>query len=1038
MNRQALIVGINEYPNYLDKNEKPLNLQKAMKDAVDIAKMLKKYGGFKVQLVLDQNYNPFWVRSRGLTKDISGIKPESESLKQAIERLFSKGSESPEGNDTALLYFAGHGEEARGDKDGFLVTSDSDGKSIGGISFKWLREVLLNSPVRQKLVWLDCCYSGDFLNFDKGDTDEQQTCLITASRSFETAVEKKGGDHGLLTEALLEALDPRKKTEEENPWVTSVDLVAYVQKKLTDERQRPCHINSNKPIFITGARKEEFTEKIAEETLKDTCPYQGLKPFEVGDAKNFHGREGLVQELLDGLNNEDRFLAVLGASGSGKSSLVKAGLVHKLQEQQRSGGDKWNIVIFRPGKNPLESLVRALGKGEAFEKDPDRFHFDKDLTLARLVGGPNSELRTPNSELVPVLVVVDQFEEVFTLCQGRKKQPVPKKRSPGENAVLEKKLSPEKKAALQKELSLELREQFIGCLLGAKEAKEKSGIDLKVVITMRADFLGHCVEYAYSGLAQKIQNNLVLVGPMGKTELSQAIKKPAEDAGAHVDLQLVERMLDEVQGPGSLPLLQYTLWVMWNNPSNYRLLANSLALSDYVELGGVKGTLSARADEVYDKLDDQAAAKRIFMNLIQINENAEDTRKQAFKSDLINDRYKEEVIDATLDRLVGERLLVTDEKEGETTVDVAHEALIRHWDKLQGWVNESREALISKNKIESEFREWSDKGKSDAHLLSPGKLYEVEDYKQQYNEWGGLSKEVNEYILKSHERQEKQKEQMTLPVMQLNVPKVQELLKSKPVKALVLAIKTAGLNLGLERSKGGLEDYVQLSLFNPIREVREINMFKGHENYVLSVAFSPDGKRIVSGSSDETIRLWDLDGNPIGEPFRGHENSVLSVAFSPDGKRIVSGSNDLTIRLWDLDGKPIGEPFRGHENSVESVAFSPDGKRIVSGSYDKTIRLWPGDNWRDPLTLGCNLLWLHPVLAGPDVEEGVNVSRRYVWDKAWDDKDKARFLVRQGWLLVSEKGDVSGAVAKFEEAYGLDGDFDLEGAKRLAAQLVKT
>jgi WD40 repeat protein len=157
---------------------------------------------------------------------------------------------------------------------------------------------------------------------------------------------------------------------------------------------------------------------------------------------------------------------------------------------------------------------------------------------------------------------------------------------------------------------------------------------------------------------------------------------------------------------------------------------------------------------------------------------------------------------------------------------------------------------------------------------------------------------------------------------------------------VIEAIQAVGKSLSKLRQQ--VLPPVQSNLRDAIDKVREFHRFQGHSASVLSVAFSPDGKTIVSGSADQTIRLWDLAGNPIGQPFQGHSASVWSVAFSPDGKTIVSGSADQTIRLWDLAGNPIGQPFQGHSASVLSVAFSPDGKTIVSGSADQTIRLWLG------------------------------------------------------------------------------------------------
>ncbi|HEY9671463.1 MAG TPA: TIR domain-containing protein, partial [Waterburya sp.] len=187
----------------------------------------------------------------------------------------------------------------------------------------------------------------------------------------------------------------------------------------------------------------------------------------------------------------------------------------------------------------------------------------------------------------------------------------------------------------------------------------------------------------------------------------------------------------------------------------------------------------------------------------------------------------------------------------------------------------------------------------------------------------------------------KAQRQTQIATLRENAARVQNLLAVKPVEALILAIRATGESQASSPEvREQTFSQVQSSLRDASEDARERNILQGHENWVNSVAFSPDGNKIVSGGGDGTIRLWNTSGNSIGHPFKGHEERVRSVAFSPDGNKIVSGGGDGTIRLWDTSGNPIGQPFTGHQGYVSSVAFSPDGKTIVSGGGDKTIRLW--------------------------------------------------------------------------------------------------
>jgi WD40 repeat protein len=205
------------------------------------------------------------------------------------------------------------------------------------------------------------------------------------------------------------------------------------------------------------------------------------------------------------------------------------------------------------------------------------------------------------------------------------------------------------------------------------------------------------------------------------------------------------------------------------------------------------------------------------------------------------------------------------------------------------------------------------------------------------------------------------------------------------VDGAVNAIAAVGLS---QSPLTGFPDYTLPAssyggLLTAVRSSQEMNQFQGHTEVVMSIAFSPDGKRIVSGSDDSTLRLWDAQtGQPIGQALQGHTGSLRPVAFSPDGKRIVSGSDDSTLRLWDAQtGQPIGQPLQGHTGSVSSVAFSPDGKRIMSGSDDKTLRLWD-ISWQGLLDTACNRLRYHPVLRNPQSDtarEAKATCERFVW-----------------------------------------------------------
>lgn len=705
MIRDALVVGINTY-----SYERLPSLTAPAHDAEAIAKLLERYGQFNVRRlpsVKDKENNTVRVGQK--------TSVTLTQLEEAIVQLFK-----PEGKnvpDTALLYFSGHGlRKNRGIQQGFLATSDVN-PDLGnwGLSLQWLRQLLQESEVKQQIIWLDCCYSGELLNFAEADPGNRgkgrDRCFIAASREFEVAYEAISSSHSVLTEALLQGLDPQQSSEQ---CVTNYTLIDFLHHNWANYPQHPLFANSGSAIDLTHApsvQKQESSYVVA----GSVCPYRGLQYFDCKqeDAEYFFGREALTDQLLEKVRSSN-FLAVLGASGGGKSSVVRAGLLYQIQLGRRlSGSENWSIKIFRPDEHPLQSLALAfLDSGLSAIDRASQLAKAEEL-LAKGGVGLGQLINAADTERVVLLA--DQFEEAFTLCQD-----------------------------------IEERQRFFECLLSALLHTNNK---LCLVLTMRADFFGKCAEQEYSGLAQQIQQHLVTVTPMRRDELEQAITAPAEKVGLQVQKELVQQIIADVEGsPGSLPLLQYTLTELWQQQEfNY---------AAYTHLGGVKGTLEKRANEVYESLsaEEQPVAKRIFLELTQLGEGIEDTRRRVLLQNLVSSPQEEELVERVIGKLASEnvRLVVTStlvEKGAESgrlaVVDVAHEALIRYWPLLRKWIDENRDNLRQKRKIEVAAEEWRNQEKAKDYLLQGKPLQDALTFQSEQLGNLKLSHLVKEFIQRS-------------------------------------------------------------------------------------------------------------------------------------------------------------------------------------------------------------------------------------------------------------------------------------------------
>ncbi|MGH8930080.1 MAG: hypothetical protein ACRDZO_05435, partial [Egibacteraceae bacterium] len=637
------------------------------------------------------------------------------------------------------------------------------------------------------------------------------------------------------------------------------------------------------------------------------CPYMGLAAFQAEDAEWFFGREGLVAELLGRLS-EAPFLAVVGPSGSGKSSALRAGLLPAVWAGALPGASSWRTVVLTPGARPVEelairvALVRGVAPGSLLD---DLRASPEGLRLAvrqALLDEPAG---------ARLLLVVDQLEELFTLCADESE-----------------------------------RRCFIRALTSLGEGQAS------VVVGVRADFYARCAEYPE--LVAAMQDRQVLVGPMAAPELREAIEGPAARAGLTLEPGLAETVLADLgDEPGSLPLLSHALFATWQ-----RRRGRVLTLAGYRDAGGVRKAIGQTAEKVYHDLGParQALAKDVFLRLTALGEGTKDTRRRVQRAELLNGS----AVDVVLDRLAKARLVIL----GDATVEVAHEALIREWPTLRGWLTENREGLLTHRRLTEAAAEWEALGRDPSVLYRGGRLATARDWAADHEtslnalerEFLAASSDRERGELTAARRRSRRLAGLSACLVVLLIVAVWQRQVAQQRGNLATARQLAAqatanidqhplsLLLSVESLRVARTDQGRDTLLRGLLQPqRNTIALTGHTNWVWGVAFSPDGTAIASASADRTVRLWDTaTGQQVGQPLTGHTDPVLGVAFSPDGTAIASASADQTVRLWDTaTGQQVGQPLTGHTDWVWGVAFSPDGTTIASASADHTVRLWP-------------------------------------------------------------------------------------------------
>jgi WD40 repeat protein len=663
------------------------------------------------------------------------------------------------------------------------------------------------------------------------------------------------------------------------------------------------------------------------------CPYRGLFAFREEDAARFFGREEISDRLVAQLTRS-RLVAVVGPSGSGKSSLVFAGALPRVRQL-----GSWAIADLRPGKaaSPLIALASALlPLLEPTMTEVDRLRelpkLASVLADRRLLEVVDRGLERVHADRL--LLIVDQFEELFVQ----------------EPAV----------AA-----------EFIDVLLQALAAQQvRTAPALTVVLTLRADFLGRALEHP--ALARALQDDVLVIGRMTREQLQRVVEGPAAGEVAY-EPGLVDRILDDVGSePGNLPLLEFALTLLWEHQ-----VARTLRHAAYEALGEVDGALARYAETVYSgelPEAEQEAARHVFVQLVRPGEATDHLRRVAHRNELDEERWR------VAQRLAATRLVVTGrDPAGVETVEVVHEALISRWDRLREWVEADRAFRAWQERLRNTIRQWEDSGHDDGALLRGVALAEAERWlKQQPSD---ISPTERTFVERSRSLQARTLRRLrgvaaVLAVLLLAASglggvawRQSDRAERQRARAQRQGELATSRGLALEAddkftSQADLSILLSVAAFriadtqearselqNQLEERRDLKaLLVGHTESATSSVFSPDGRTLASASADTTVRLWDVPHRHLIAKLEGHRGPVNGVAFRPDGRTLASASDDKTIRLWDVARRARSRSLKAGARAGP-VAFSPDGGTLAAGREDGTIRLWDTHHLEDIKTV---------------------------------------------------------------------------------------
>ena len=916
----AVLIGIDHYENGVPRLRTPVS------DAEALASVLRRDHGFEAQV--HANEAATLDRIRTVLASLSG----------------QVGS-----NDRLFFYFGGHGIALDGvdGPQGYLLPQDAQRDSTDRyLPMPELEASLSTLACRHLLVILDCCFAGAFrwastrnLRVTPGNLHRERYQWFIRDMAWQ-AIASAAHDQKAIDVAVEQPLGKRDDTRLHSPFasallkglegaadraavggsgdgvITATELFLYLEDELLPRtngapRQTPIfwplrkHDKGEFVFLVPGATP---TLPPAPPLDASANPWRSLEAYESSDADLFFGRAEDGAALAERIAR-DRFVVVNGASGVGKSSLVRAGLLPRLDP------GRIRSTVFRPGTRPFSSLAQALSQlTSAGAHSPSEHALESNSGELAAWG---KSLAAPSE----VLLVVDQAEELVTMSDGD-----------------------------------QIAKRFLLLVL---DSLEDPGSRIRILFTLRSEFES---QFAQTVLKKRWPSALHLMLPMTQDGLRRVIEGPAEVKVMRFEPpELVDRMInDVVHMPGALPLLSFALSQMYESYVGRRSSDRAITDADYQSLGGgVAGALRVQANKLVDGKDEAfaLAARRVLERMVSV-ETGVYTRRRVRRSEFTHgDETAQARIVEIVDRLDKGRLIVTTQSEGQPYLELAHDALILGWDRLLRWVREDAPLIADLRRLTIDADAWSASRREKSGLLwaDPVRLAEVR--RLTTSPTPGLNRVETEFAHASESKARVNRSVRTAAIVTLLLvtgiatsaafvaEEQRHIALSRQLAAQAEQVLGDSRSDALQKAISGWKvrhtPEAALAIADSFAQTRA--WVNGHKSGVTSLAYSPDGRRIVTASTDTTARISDAgDGHLIAE-LKGHRGEVWHAEFSPDGARVATASSDGRSILWEAGtGRPI-LTLEAHRGNAWQAIFSPDGRYIVTTHEYNAAFLWSTD-----------------------------------------------------------------------------------------------